>query len=65
MTHQKEKIYKITEALIEARRFTKCAKAWEQRIIDEPMSVYGSKESAACKRASMDLSRVLTELRKS
>jgi hypothetical protein len=60
-------VAKLNEAIREARRFIKrgevCLKAIPQRdyvVVD----ILASKESGACRRASMDLTRVLAELRK-
>jgi len=57
------KIDIIEDAIFEARRFVKRAKAWEKRIIKDD-SIWASKESSACKRTSMDLTRALAILRK-
>ncbi|MBU0847353.1 hypothetical protein KKH23_09245 [Patescibacteria group bacterium] len=59
-----KKINKITECIQEAERFIRKAEAWRDRLLTDYDSQYGCKESASAKRSSMDLSRVLTELRK-
>ena len=55
------KIERLEIAMLEARKFIKCAAAWKKHLYcngDHP-----SKEGGACKRASMDLSRILTKVR--
>ena len=60
-----DKVNKINSAITEAQRFIQTAFAWKKRIEkDEDGLVWTSKEGGACKRASMDLSRSLTELRR-
>jgi len=51
----------------EARRFLEAGKKLETRIKDGGTALYisGCKESGAVRRASMDLSRALADLRKS
>ena len=56
---------KITKAIVEALWFLKTAKEWKIQLENVPLSQFGSKEGGACKRASMDLTRSLAELRKS
>ena len=56
---------KITNAMEEAVRFLDSAKEWKVQLENVPLSEFGSKEGGACKRASMDLTRSLAELRKS
>ncbi len=59
------KIAEIDNALFEAKMFIQKALAWKQRLKnDELACLSGSKQGSACKRASMDLSRSLAELRK-
>lgn len=58
-----DKVNKINAAITEAQRFIQTAFAWKKRIRADD-SVWTSKEGAACKRASMDLTRALTELRR-
>ena len=55
----------LEEALYEAKRFLSAAIEAHKRLTDDAIvAISGSKETAACRRASMDLSRKLTELRK-
>ncbi len=56
-------IYKVKEAINEARRFIDKANLALQRV-GSSKYFYCSKETAACRRSSMDLSRILSELRK-
>ena len=59
------KIDEIELTILEANRFIKKAVAWKMRIIhDELAGISGSKEGGAAKRASMDLSRSLADLRR-
>lgn len=58
-------IDKIKESINEARRFQ--VRAWwaiKRLEKDKMASITGSKETAACRRASLDLTRILAELRK-
>jgi hypothetical protein len=55
---------KIDKAIFEANRFIELAEVWKKRFAQEKY-IYPSKENGACKRASLDLSRALSELRKS
>lgn len=50
---------RVRSAEKEARRFLDCVVKWDQR------SEYSNKESAAMKRASMDLTRALADVRRS
>lgn len=60
-----EKINKIDSVIAEARRFILKATAWKKRIQkDRFYTASASKEGGAAKRASMDLSRSLTEFRR-
>jgi hypothetical protein len=62
VTQREQKIQALKEALAEAERFIKRAKAAIKDLeSDEWYS--SSKELAAAKRASMDLSRALTRVR--
>lgn len=55
----------LTTAIGEAERFIEKARLAIDRLEDEEyIAITGSKETAAAKRASMDLSRTLSELRK-
>lgn len=55
---------KVDNAIEEAKRFLFVAKKAQERIDNDQYAKYGSKETAACKRASMDLTRVLADLRR-
>jgi len=64
-------VKKIDEAIAEATRFIEKAKQAKKRIkLEYPRAgddfdpCMSSKETAACKRASMDLTRLLTNLRR-
>ncbi len=54
---------KLSEAILEAERFIAKAQKAQLAIIDNKWAVYGSKETGAVRRASMDLTRTLAELR--
>jgi hypothetical protein len=59
-------IKKIELAISEAYRFIGKAADWKRRLNrNKNAYIFSSKESGAAKRASMDLSRSLAELRKS
>ncbi len=56
---------KLKKAINEATRFQKAAKAALARLEwDRTAYISGSTETAAAKRASMDLTRALAEMRK-
>ena len=56
---------KLSRTLYEARRFCKKAEEALAKLERDTMaSISGSKETAACHRASLDLTRSLAELRK-
>ena len=60
------KLEALETAMDEATRFL--AKAYEVKNylkVGSPAYITGSKETGACKRASLDLTRALAELRKS
>ena len=58
-------VTRIDTALKEADRFIKKAFAWKIRLKSDSMAgISGSKEGGACKRASMDLTRALVDIRK-
>jgi len=59
-TNNDKRLAKIQRAQVEANRFLKAAKA----AIMNP-EWYCNKDWAQCKRASLDLTRALAELRKS
>jgi hypothetical protein len=55
---------KINRALAEAKRFERACRILTDRIKRAPMErVWASKESGSVRRASMDLTRALAELR--
>lgn len=54
----------LNEAIFEAQRFLKRAQKVQELQKVEGRIFFGSKETAAVKRASMDLSRTLTNIRK-
>jgi len=56
-------ITKIDKVIKEANRFILVAKKAKERIKNDPFAKYGSKETGAVRRASMDLSRILVEIR--
>ncbi len=56
-------IEKVEEAIYEARRFIDKANLALQRVSNSKY-FYCNKETAACRRSSMDLTRSLAELRK-
>lgn len=61
------KIDKLQDAINEAHRFLDKANTAKARLIAEKSQQYGcysTKEMASAKRASMDLTRSLSELRK-
>ena len=54
----------ISRAISEAQRFIRAAQAAEQRLkSDKYALITGSRETASCRRASMDLTRTLADLR--
>jgi len=59
------KISDLKIAVNEAQRFLAAAREWEKRIKEDRfVLISGSKEGGACKRASLDLTRALANLRK-
>ena len=60
----------IVKARREAKRFITASRAWIDRIerdgleYDNVLYINPSKEGGACKRASMDLTRALADLRR-
>ena len=59
------KIDKLTDAMKEAERFlVKAEVACHSLRTDKFAYMSGTKETGACRRASMDLTRALAELRK-
>lgn len=63
-TWKAAKIKKIELAISEAHRFIQKAADWKRRLSSEGVYVFSSKEGGAAKRASLDLSRSLADLRK-
>jgi hypothetical protein len=61
--YAKAQIAKINKASDEAQRFIRAAGMARLRLTCNEL-VYSCKEMGACKRASMDLTRALAELRK-
>ena len=57
-------VIKIKLAMKEAKRFIERARKAVTRIEGEKYC-YVSKEAASCRRSSLDLTRALTEMRKS
>jgi hypothetical protein len=64
----REKLTKVTD---EITRFLACAKAWNDREMAEELlkkkhdtRCYNTKEGGALRRASLDLSRALANMRK-
>ena len=58
-------IIQIDTAIKEAQQFIQKASAWKKRLKSDSMAgISGSKEGGACKRASMDLTRALVDIRK-
>ena len=57
---------KITEAVREAKRFIEKHKKFAESLTQSQSgyAYFGSKESGALRRASMDLTRALAEMRK-
>lgn len=59
MTHER-----VLAAIAEAGRFMVKAKAVVKRAADDKFTYYGSKETGALRRASLDLTRALADLRR-
>ena len=58
-------VEKIDNAMAECRRFMLRADEWKKRIkADKYALISGTREGGAAKRASLDLSMALVELRK-
>ena len=64
MSNMGEFLDALDEVEREAKRFLERVYQARERIKTDSFARYGCKETAAVKRASMDLSRALTELRK-
>lgn len=60
------KIEDLNDAISEAERFLKRAKVAKAKYVSDKMTsyFYTCKEAAATKRASMDLTRALTKIRR-
>jgi hypothetical protein len=55
----------VNHAIAEAKRFIQRAEAWKKAENDRAQSYYNNpKESGAVRRASMDLTRALADMRK-
>lgn len=54
----------LDNAVEEAKKFIEKAEKAIKRSEEDGYTFFGCKETAACKRASMDLTRALSELRK-
>ena len=54
----------IESAMREAERFLEAAEAVRQKVLKDKYAFMGNKETAACRRASMDLTRALVAIRK-
>lgn len=63
-TFKRNKIQLLNEAVFEAKRFTKRVNEWKKILQDDEFGIHASKEGGAAKRASMDLTRVLTKIRR-
>lgn len=59
-----EKIKVLKDAIAEAERFKRAANNAIKRMREDSWAKYGCKETAAAKRASMDLSNALVEVRR-
>mgnify|MGYP001769477861 CR=1 FL=1 len=57
-------IAKIEKAQEELKRFFQAAIEAKKKLREDNLAQFGCKETAALKRASMDLTRVLVEIRK-
>ena len=63
---QVEKLAQLDAVVFECHRFIGAVMKYRQRLTkDGGSAVYSTKEGATCKRASMDLSNILIELRRS
>lgn len=61
---QEQKIKKLDAAIQEARRFIDRANAAKKKLKQDSYFLFGCKEMASAKRASMDLSNALVEVRR-
>lgn len=55
---------KVQEAMVEAKRFLKRANVWIELAAKDEYIEFGSKAGGALRRASLDLTRALAEMRK-
>lgn len=55
--------FKLDKAIKEANRFIAMAEKAKKRLKDDSLASFGCKETGAVRRASMDLSRILVEIR--
>ena len=55
---------KICDAIFEAKRFIEKAKLAMKQAEDADVPLDPSREAGACRRASMDLTRALAEMRR-
>lgn len=60
--YNSKKIEKVKAAISEAERFILAAVLWESKLSER--GVFASKEGGAAKRASMDLTRALANMRR-
>lgn len=59
-----EKILLLKDVALECHRFMKRIADYQTKLIKNKYAIYGCKEAASCKRASMDLSNMLVKLRR-
>lgn len=64
MKTKPQRLDDIEDAIKECVRFIAKAKKARIRILDDKYALYGSKEVAAMKRSSMDVTRSMAEIRK-
>ena len=57
-------IKNLEKAMGEAERFLDTAQAVKEKVAKDKYAFFGCKETASCKRASMDLTRALVAIRK-
>ena len=55
----------LLKAVVRAEEFIQRANKARKRIEEDPIKRMGCKETAACRRSSMELSNALVELRRS
>jgi hypothetical protein len=54
----------LQKAINEAKRFLQMAKLFQERAKTDKYAFFGTKEGGAVRRASLDLTRSLAEMRK-